>query len=244
MRLLGNDCRNGQKDRNKVIYYALKAIGNAGRPVKMTDVIIDCLKHAIDTKISVAAVQALRKMPLSDRITNVLRTIVIDRNVDTERRIESFLMLMRDPKEADISLSVDMVNDEREAQQIRSFIHSFLSTSSRTKDSSKARLVSISFSVLIYSSYCSVYDIRFIAFKRRVIGTMQFSILFYSRYANLFKKVLGERNRINFDPAPTRYSKVYGNSFFIGLYFLYFENESTHICFFYWFNPLAFASNI
>lgn len=141
MRLLGNDCRNEQRDRNEIIYHTLKAIGNAGRPVQMTDVIIDCLKHAVDTKISIAAIHALRRMPLSNDVTDALRTIIIDRNVDPERRIESFLLLMSNPTEADIILAIDMVNDEREAHQVRSFVNSFLSTWNKTKDPSKTRYI-------------------------------------------------------------------------------------------------------
>ena len=140
MRLLGNDCRNQQKDRNEIIYYALKAIGNAGRPVQMTNVIIDCLRYAVDTKISIAALNALRRMPLNNDITDTLRITLIDRNIDPEKRMESFLLLMKNPTEADIILSIDMVNDEKEAHQMRSFVHSFLSASIKNKDPSKRRL--------------------------------------------------------------------------------------------------------
>ena len=139
MHLLGNDCRNTEKDRNEVIYHTLKAIGNAGRPVQMKSVIIDCLKYASDSKISIAAVHALRRMHLGNDVTSALRTTLIDRNMDPEKRMESFLLLMKNPSEADIILSNDMVNDRDEAHQIRSFINSFLSAAVKNKDPSNKR---------------------------------------------------------------------------------------------------------
>ena len=139
MHLLGNDCRKSEEGRNEVIYHTLKAIGNAGRPVQMKNVILDCLKHAVDAKISIAALSALRKMPWSDDVADALRASLIDRNVDPEKRMESFLLLMKNPTEADIVLSIDMVNDENEAHQMRSFLHSFLSAAVKNKDPSEKR---------------------------------------------------------------------------------------------------------
>ena len=139
MRLLGNDCRSKEKDRIEVIYYTLKAIGNAGRPVQMKTIITDCLWYAADTKISIAALGALRRMDLDPGLTYSLRATLIDRNVDPEKRMESFLLLMKNPTESEIILSKDMANDESEAHQIRSFIQSFLLAASKNKDPSKKR---------------------------------------------------------------------------------------------------------
>ena len=148
IRLLGNDCRKKDEQRNEIIYYSLKAIGNAGRPLQMKDVIIDCIRHSTEPRISIAALHALRRMPLGGKVTDQLRMLLIDRNVDLEKRIESFLLLLEEPSEDDILLSIDMVNDEREAHQIRSFISSYLKSLEKNSNPLKSRYIPFCFPVV------------------------------------------------------------------------------------------------
>eukprot|EP00795_Rhopilema_esculentum_P006498 gene6498-11955_t len=174
IRLLGNDCRKKDEQRNEIIYYSLKAIGNAGRPLQMKDVIIDCVRHSTEPRISVAALHALRKMPLGGKIADQLRMLLIDRNVDLEKRIESFLLLLEEPSEDDILLSIDMVNDEREAHQIRSFISSYLKSLQKNSNPLK------------------------------------------SRVTNLLKESLEKKKMVELYSPPSRFSKAFDRSFYIG----------------------------
>ncbi len=108
------------------MYYALKAIGNAGRPIRIKNIILDCVQHAAHANTSIAALHALKRMPLGSKVQDLLRVMLTDRNVDIEKRMESFLVLMARPSQVDILLAIDMVNDLEEARQLRSFIASFL----------------------------------------------------------------------------------------------------------------------
>ena len=131
------------------MYHALRAIGNAGRPRNVRDLIVDCIKNAAHVNVSVAAVHALRRMPKDDHVKEVLREIVSDKNVDTERRMEAFLMLMEDPIDEEIILAVDMVHDEQEAGQLRSFFHSFLTNAVKNKNPMRKRYYFTHFIVVL-----------------------------------------------------------------------------------------------
>ena len=139
MRLLGNDCSTTDPMKTQQMYYALKAIGNAGRPIRMQDIIKDCVRNAAHLNTSIAAIHALKRMPRSAGIPGFLLEILSDKNIDAEKRMESFLILMERPSQQEILLAVDMVNDPEEARQLRSFIASYLSSMAKHRGPDRKR---------------------------------------------------------------------------------------------------------
>eukprot|EP00794_Sanderia_malayensis_P009953 gene9953-10973_t len=143
MRLLGNECNTKDADKTNQMYYALKAIGNAGRPSRIKNIIMDCVRHAAHVNTSIAALHALNRMPVDGNIEGFFRELFSDKSIDMEKRIEAFLMLMRAPSDSDILLAVDMVNDVQEAKQLRSFISSFLQAVVSNQSPQKKRLTDL-----------------------------------------------------------------------------------------------------
>jgi hypothetical protein len=105
---------------------ALKAIGNAGRPYTSVDNILKCAVQPGESFINVDAIQALRRMPCGDEITQGLLNIFDDLTMDTEIRIETFLALVRCPSQNVIQKIADILETEKN-NQVGSFVWSHLS---------------------------------------------------------------------------------------------------------------------
>ena len=137
LRLLGSDCQTSDINRQQDIFYALKGIGNMGRPSKAVPIILNCIRNSKHTNMSVAAIQSLRRMTISEEVREVLLEILTDKNEELEKRIEIFLILMQAPTEDEIILARDIVNDEKDSGQMRSFVSSYLIDAANSKDPSK-----------------------------------------------------------------------------------------------------------
>lgn len=131
--LLGNNCQTTDPSKQQQIFYALKGIGNFGRPVKAIPLVMDCVQRAKHTHTSSAAVHALRKMSIPEETKETLLGILTDKNNDLETRVEVFLALMVAPTKSDIELSVDLANHPEEVNQFRSFINSYLRSAVNNK---------------------------------------------------------------------------------------------------------------
>lgn len=104
---------------------ALKAIGNAGRPYTSVDNILKCAVQPGPSFINIDAIQALRRMPCGDEMTQGLLNIFDDLTMDTEIRIETFLALMRCPSQNVIRKIADILDTEKN-NQVGSFVWSHL----------------------------------------------------------------------------------------------------------------------
>ena len=104
---------------------ALKAIGNAGRPSTAIDKILKCAVQPGPSVINIDAIQALRRMPCNDKITEGLRQIFEDLNMDTEVRIETYLALIRCPTKKVVLKIADVLDTEKN-NQVGSFVWSHL----------------------------------------------------------------------------------------------------------------------
>ena len=131
--MLGNDCQTTDPTKQFKIFYALKGIGNLGRPASAMPLIVDCIQNARHSNTSTAAVDATRKMKLTSSAKETLHLILIEKNNDLEKRVEVFMRLMQAPTKSDISLAVDVANDEEEVGQLRSFINSYLRSVIKSK---------------------------------------------------------------------------------------------------------------
>ena len=142
MRLLGTNCISADSNNANEIIFVLKAIGNMGKQ-KAIPLIMDCVRQAPHVNISVAAIQALRRMTLDGTIKNTLLEVFTERNHDLEKRMEAFLMLMKNPTENDIILARDVANDIEESVQLRSFLVSYLESAGRNRNPQDSRSVDI-----------------------------------------------------------------------------------------------------
>lgn len=131
--MLGNDCQTTNPLKQFKIFYALKGIGNLGRPANAMPLILDCIQNARYMNTTTAAVDATRKMKLTATAKEMLHLILIEKNNDLEKRVEVFLRLMQAPTKEDISLAVDVANDQGEVGQLRSFINSYLRSAIKNK---------------------------------------------------------------------------------------------------------------
>lgn len=131
--MLGNDCQTTNPAKQLKILYALKGIGNLGRPASAMPLIVDCIQNAQHVNTSTAAVEATRKMTLTPSAKDAMHVILIEKNNDLEKRVEVFLRLMQAPTKDEISLAVDVANDVEEVGQFRSFINSYLRSAVKSK---------------------------------------------------------------------------------------------------------------
>ena len=103
----------------------MKAIGNAGRPYTSVENILKCAVQPGPSYINVDAIQALRRMPCGDKMTQGLLQIFENLAMDTEIRIETFLALMRCPSQNVTQKVVDILDAEKN-NQVGSFVWSYL----------------------------------------------------------------------------------------------------------------------
>jgi len=131
--MLGNDCQTSNSKKQHKIMFALKGIGNLGRPKSALPLIMDCVKNAKHVNTSAAAIQAMRKMELSKDDRYALLEILADTNSDLEKRVEVFILLMLSPSKEDIIFARDVANDADDVTQLRSFINSYLRSATKNK---------------------------------------------------------------------------------------------------------------
>ena len=134
--MLGNNCQTTSPEEQRKILFALKGIGNLGRPLAAVPLIMDCVLNAKHVNVSVAGAQAMRRMTLSKDTRYDLMEIVADQNADLEKRVEVFTLLMSNPSKEDVIFARDVANDEQEMTQLRSFINSFLRSAMQNKSPS------------------------------------------------------------------------------------------------------------
>lgn len=131
---LGNGC-TGQEDSDRVeeILIALKAIGNAGRPFRAWSTLLKCAKSAMHQNITTSALEALRRMPCDSQVQESLHDMAENHNMDPEKRIQTYIAIMRCPSESSISRVVRSLAKEG-SKQVGSFISSHLKNINESSD--------------------------------------------------------------------------------------------------------------
>ncbi|XP_035698244.1 apolipoprotein B-100-like [Branchiostoma floridae] len=129
-------------EEQEQILLALKAVGNMGQAVQVLDkterrqrlrlvpTLERCIKNQqVPRNITLAAIQAFRRMEINDEIRSLMLDIVRaknnDRQEDSEKRIAAYLVLMKNATQREIRKVVKMVATEP-IKQVRSFIASHL----------------------------------------------------------------------------------------------------------------------
>ena len=131
---LGKDCLNQEGDeRVEEILMSLKAIGNAGRPVRAWKTLLACAQTALHQNISIAALDALRRMPCNQEVQSEIHKIHENVDIEPERRIHVYLALMKCPTESTIRRVTEQLEKEK-SRQVGAFMASHLKNLNESSD--------------------------------------------------------------------------------------------------------------
>uniref|UniRef100_A0AAX7VP99 Vitellogenin domain-containing protein n=1 Tax=Astatotilapia calliptera TaxID=8154 RepID=A0AAX7VP99_ASTCA len=136
--LLGADCA-GDKD---LTFLTLRVVGNMGDAMEATDpaiktTLLKCMRQPATTlSVQLAAIQAFRRMSVTDEVTNHI-PLLHEESPCFPKRLAAYLILMRNPEDSDIEVVKKLLNQEQN-EQIRAFVSSHIyniisSTDSETK---------------------------------------------------------------------------------------------------------------
>ncbi|XP_070655187.1 apolipoprotein B-100 isoform X1 [Bos indicus] len=132
---IGNDC-TGNED---LTYLILRVIGNIGKTMeqltpKLTSSVLKCIRSEQPSLvIQKAAIQALRKMELSDEVREVLLQTFLDDTSPGDKRLAAYLMLMGSPSQSDISKITQLLSGEQN-EQVKNFVASHIANILNSED--------------------------------------------------------------------------------------------------------------
>lgn len=123
---LGERCEGSTPEDFENILMTLKAIGNAGRPESAEDILLNCaLNQDAPVNMTIASIEALRRLPCDNSIKEELMNIYRDPNVDVEIRIAAYLALMKCPSPDVFKDIADVLKNEVN-NQVGSFVWSHM----------------------------------------------------------------------------------------------------------------------
>ncbi|XP_066298737.1 uncharacterized protein [Branchiostoma lanceolatum] len=141
---LANNPRVAIKEQEDILI-ALRAIGNMGFPVQKLDkelrkdfrivpTLVRCAKNpAVPRNVSLAAIQAVRRMEFTPEVRQELTTLVSEPAQDVEQRIAAYVMLMKNVTKPDL-VSILRTLQREQVKQVRSFISSHLVNIRRSEE--------------------------------------------------------------------------------------------------------------
>ncbi|XP_043843071.1 apolipoprotein B-100 [Dromiciops gliroides] len=124
---LGDECVGNEED----IYLTLRVIGNMGRTLEEVSLqlkahLLKCIQSPTPSlAVQKAAIQALRKMELSEEVQSVLLQTFLDSASPEEKRLAAYLLLMRQPARQGLRQVIGALQTEK-SEQVRSFVASHL----------------------------------------------------------------------------------------------------------------------
>uniref|UniRef100_A0A3Q1IQG0 Vitellogenin domain-containing protein n=1 Tax=Anabas testudineus TaxID=64144 RepID=A0A3Q1IQG0_ANATE len=138
--LLGADCA-GDKE---LMFLTLRVIGNMGDAVEAANpaiktTLVKCMRQPATTlSVQLAAIQAFRRMSLTEEVTSQSTKNIQYPKGAVQKRLASYLILMRNPQDSDIELVKKLLKQEQN-QQIKAFVTSHIyniisSTDSETEE--------------------------------------------------------------------------------------------------------------
>lgn len=123
---LGARCEGITPEEYENILVTLKAIGNAGRPVHAENVLLKCaLNLDAPVNMSIAALEALRRLPCNNEMAKNLLLIYGNHDLDVEIRIAAYLALMKCPSPEVFRRVADILKNEVN-NQVGSFVWSHM----------------------------------------------------------------------------------------------------------------------
>ncbi|XP_038607568.1 apolipoprotein B-100 isoform X1 [Tachyglossus aculeatus] len=126
MAQIGNECSGNEE----LTYLTLKVTGNMGQVMdlanpKLKSSILKCITNPTSSSVQKVAIQALRKMELTDEVRGVLLQTFQDDSSPVDKRLAAYLILMRDPSQSDVhKVAKTLLKDN--SQQVKSFVASHL----------------------------------------------------------------------------------------------------------------------
>jgi len=121
--LINKSCKFETPEEAEKIIMALKAIGNAGRPFDVTYSLLKCAMGDLPKNMSIAALEALRRMPCSRDTTDQLLNIYGNSHFDVEIRIATYLALVRCPS-VEVFKRITEIQKNEVNKQVGSFVWS------------------------------------------------------------------------------------------------------------------------
>ncbi|XP_077167786.1 apolipoprotein B-100 [Paroedura picta] len=125
--LIGDKCHGD----DELLYLTLRAIGNMGHIINTANPGVKLSLRSCMTSndaspaVQKAAIQALRKMALTDEDQGTLVGVFQDTSNPDDKRLVAYLMLMRDPSQSDISKVIRALMKDK-SEQVKSFVASHI----------------------------------------------------------------------------------------------------------------------
>lgn len=124
--ILGSECNEQEKhERVEELLLALKAIGNAKRPVNIQHTLLACAKKSKHANITSSIFDAFRGMPCDSVIRDELVHFLNDKSTDDESRILAYTTLMKCPSANVVNEIIESLETEK-SKHVASFIWSHL----------------------------------------------------------------------------------------------------------------------
>ncbi|XP_056420267.1 apolipoprotein B-100 isoform X2 [Hyla sarda] len=125
--LIDNECTGDQEKT----FLTLKAIGIMGNVLEevnpqIKSSVLRCVRsQAPSFDVQKAAIQALRKMSVSDDVRSTLVQVFQDGNSPVQKRLAAYLVLMKNPSQSDLRKIVRTLNKD-DNEQVKNFVASHI----------------------------------------------------------------------------------------------------------------------
>ncbi|XP_020823088.1 apolipoprotein B-100 [Phascolarctos cinereus] len=158
---LGNECSGSEE----ATYLTLRVIGNMGRTLEevspqLKASLLKCIQSPTPSlSVQKAAIQALRKMELTEEVHSVLLQTFLDSASPEEKRLAAYLLLMRQPTRHAVHHVIPTLQTEKN-EQVRSFVASHIANILVSEDPSVQDLRSLVKEALQNSQLPTAMDFR------------------------------------------------------------------------------------
>lgn len=136
---MGEECE-GQDSHERVeeLLRALKAIGNARRPINIQDALLKCALKSQHANMTSSIFDAFRGMPCDSLNKDGLIRILNSEESSDESRIHAFITLMKCPSE-DVLKYVVLALENEDSNQVASFMWTYLTNLIESSDPVNAK---------------------------------------------------------------------------------------------------------
>ena len=136
---MGEECE-GQDSHERVeeLLRALKAIGNARRPINIQDALLKCALKSQHANMTSSIFDAFRGMPCDSLNKDGLIRILNSEENSDESRIHAFITLMNCPSE-DVLKYVVLALENEDSNQVASFMWTYLTNLIESSDPVNAK---------------------------------------------------------------------------------------------------------
>ncbi|KAL2306922.1 hypothetical protein Nmel_004869, partial [Mimus melanotis] len=134
--LLGTDCSG----EDELTYLTLRAIGNMGAVMEKAKPSVKsslktCIRNeAASLSVQKAAIQAFRKMTITEEDRSALLKAFQELDAPTDKRLASYLLVMKNPSPSDLAKILRVLTKEKN-EQVKSFVASHIANILDSKES-------------------------------------------------------------------------------------------------------------